>query len=166
MISRKFLVANFWIPFFFFRFLSGHDCCIETSFIVVWKPKTWQSSYFQISNFGGVMPNWTVPASTMWKFQNFPTIKTFVCEIKYGDSRSLKSCHFIAFALWICQHSSKLKFRASKYVEMVVFDLLESLKLVSRKIWVTEKFKNVHTVGSTLFSWLRRPCYTYTVPHT
>ena len=34
-----------------------------------------------------------------------------------------------------------------------VFDLLNSLKLISRKIWAVEKFWNFHTVHSLLCQW-------------
>ena len=38
------------------------------------------------------------------------------------------------------------KFRAPEIAKMAVIELLDSLKLISRKIWVTEKSQNLHTV--------------------
>jgi len=47
----------------------------------------------------------------------------------------------------------KSKFRDSKYAKMVDFGTLDLPNLISRKIWVTEKLCNFHTV-STLNKYL------------
>ena len=44
------------------------------------------------------------------------------------------------------KNHEKLKFKASKFVKMADFALLESPILISRKIWVIEKSWNFHTV--------------------
>ena len=45
-----------------------------------------------------------------------------------------------------CKNSKKSKFRAFKCVKMADFGLLESSKLISRKIWVIQKLWNFHNV--------------------
>ena len=86
---------------------------------------------------------------TVWKFQDLSVIH-ILREINFGESRSAKPAivthfeplifYFYAFLYLlkaeICQ---KLKFSASKCVKMTDFTLLESPKLVSRKIRVIEK---------------------------
>ena len=44
-----------------------------------------------------------------------------------------------------CKNSQKTKFRAPKCVKMAESALLESPKLISRKIWLIEKSWNFHT---------------------
>ena len=52
----------------------------------------------------------------------------------------------VGFSIQKVQKFKKSKSIASKCVKMVDFALLESLKLISRKIWVIEKSRNFHTV--------------------
>ena len=49
-----------------------------------------------------------------------------------------------------CRNAWKSKFRASKCIKMANFALQNSKKLISRKIRVTEKSCNFHTVGKFL----------------
>ena len=68
--------------------------------------------------------HWKIKKSyTMWKFQDF-SLTQILREIKK------------------CKNSCKSKFRASKCVKMADFVLPEWLTLISRRIWVTEKFCN------------------------
>ena len=82
--------------------------------------------------------------NTVWKFQNF-AITQILCEINFGDSTSAKSAlltyldvHNFAFCeIWhflkteICKIT---KFRASQNTKTAVLELLDSPKLISRKI--------------------------------
>ena len=102
----------------------------------------------------------------MWKFQDFCVIQ-ILREINFGESRSCESaifCHFRDFEVWIllirqisafkmCQNSLKSKYRASKCVRIADFVLLESQKLISRKIWVREKSWNFNTVQISIRKW-------------
>ena len=83
----------------------------------------------------------------MWKFHDF-SITHILREIKFEDSRSAKSAIFthleaLNFAFCEILHFLKAeinqitKFRAAK---MAVFELLDSPKLFSRKIWVKENY--------------------------
>ena len=80
----------------------------------------------------------------MWKFQNFSTSQ-FLREINFWDYRSSKNCYFDIFEplkfdfdnfLQFLSSTNwpKVEFRASESAKMPVFELLESSKLISRKI--------------------------------
>ena len=78
---------------------------------------------------------------TVWKFQDFSVIQ-ILCEINFGESRTLKSATFAALnffnlvlvvAFKKCKNS-KSKFRPSKCAKMADFALLKLSKLISRKI--------------------------------
>jgi len=71
----------------------------------------------------------------------------FLREINFGEFRCSKTAFFaILLNFKKYKNSWKPKFRASTCVKMADFELLESSKLISRKIWVTEKSCNFHTV--------------------
>ena len=82
---------------------------------------------------------------TVWKFNNFSVTK-ILREINFRDSKSPKtavschfrSCEFCTFGEFQPSKSEEIhkksKFRASKCVKTADFALLESLKLISRKI--------------------------------
>ena len=99
---------------------------------------------------------WADISYTVWKFHDF-SINQILREINFGESRSAETAIFVIFgalnsvdlvnsSLQKVQKSRTLKFRASKCVKMADFALQESLKLISRKIWVTENLWNFHTV--------------------
>ena len=80
----------------------------------------------------------------MWKFHRF-SITQILREINFGDSRSAKSAVFVILESEFssfgqfqsskrAKHHKKVKFRASKCVKVADFALLESTKLISRKI--------------------------------
>ena len=82
--------------------------------------------------------------STVWKFHNF-SITQILREINFGDSRSAKSAVFVilesefsSFGQFQPSKNAKIhkdsKFRTSKFAKMAHFALLESPKLISRKI--------------------------------
>ena len=93
----------------------------------------------------------------MWKIQNVLVIR-ILCEINFGGSRSSKTAIFTLFwALnfvnlvdFTFQKGAKLikrsKFGVFKYVKMADFDTLHLPTLISRKILVTEKFCNFHSI--------------------
>ena len=100
--------------------------------------------------------------STVWKFQNF-YVTQILCVINFGDSRSAKSAilsHLIGLNLYFYEflHFLKAKIylikkiqgRAPKMKKMAVLQLLDSPTLISRKIWMTQKSWNFHTVKSEL----------------
>ena len=81
---------------------------------------------------------------TVWKFHNF-SITQILREINFWGSRSAKSAiskHLEALNLDFCEFLHFLKaeidlinkFRATKIVNMAVLELLDSPKLISRKI--------------------------------
>ena len=81
---------------------------------------------------------------TVWKFHDF-SITQILREIKFEDSRSAKSTIFthlealnFDFMHFCTLRSMKLtknsKFRVSKIEEMAFLELLDSTKLISRKI--------------------------------
>ena len=91
----------------------------------------------------------------MWKIQDFSVIQIF-CEINFIWFRSSELAFLQFWRLWICwfgrfQHCKitkiyeKSKFRDSKCVKRADFSLLETPKLISRKISVTKK-SYFHTV--------------------
>ena len=96
---------------------------------------------------------------TLWKFEDF-SVTQILREINFVESRSaetaifanfdnfrdLNSVHLVNSSLQKVQKSVKSKFRASKHVKMADFALQELSKLISRKIWVTEKSWYFHTV--------------------
>ena len=53
--------------------------------------------------------------------------------------------NWVNFSLHFRNHKS-IKIRASKWVKTAIFELLDSPKLISRKIWVTEKYLDFHIV--------------------
>ena len=93
----------------------------------------------------------------MWKFLDF-RITQILREIKFGNSRSAKSATFTHskalnsdfyefFYFQRLKFTKLTKFRApkmAKMAKMAVFELLDSPKLISRKIWVVEKPWNFH----------------------
>ena len=95
--------------------------------------------------------------STVWKFHNF-SITQILRDSKVGDFRGAKSAiltHFEAliFLFWgifcpFCRPKiyQNTKFRASENAKMAVFQLPETLKLISRNVWVIETFWILHTV--------------------
>ena len=107
----------------------------------------------------------------MWKFQDFSVI-LISCEIKVGESRNSKTAvfaiskalNFVDFANLSLQKYKMhkiSKFRASKRVIMSDLTLLESEKLISRKIWVIEELWNFHTVSCIWYYgvWIQYPTH-------
>ena len=84
-------------------------------------------------------------------FQDFPfSVIHILREINFEDSRSPKNVIFailgaidcinvVKFSLENCKNPLKSKFRVSECVEMADFVILESPRLISRKICVVEK---------------------------
>ena len=91
-------------------------------------------------------------------YKIFPSLRFYVksklANLKY---QNLSFLHierqwiltFFIFALfggWYL-FTKLTKFRVPKMVEMVFLELLDSSKLISRKIWITKKWWNFHTVN-------------------
>ena len=85
----------------------------------------------------------------MWKFHDFCIIQ-ILREIKFEDSKNAKSAilpHLEAlnFVFYAFLHVSKAeidqisKIQSPKNGKNAVLELLNSPKLISRKIWMTEK---------------------------
>ena len=103
----------------------------------------------------------------MWKFHDF-SITQILREIKFRESRISKTASFgnfrgpetLKFGQFQPLKSAKIhkesKFRASKCVGIADFALLEYTKLISRKIWLIEKFLNFYTVAVAVLPTL---CY-------
>ena len=95
---------------------------------------------------------------------NFSTTQ-ILCEIKFGDFRSAKSAistylkalkfdflrNFGTF--WRLKFKKFTKVRGPKRTKTGSLELLDFSKLISRKIWVTEKSWNFHTVSCRLLLW-------------
>ena len=95
----------------------------------------------------------------MWKLYNF-YVTQILREISFWGYRNSKNAVF--GALFVCTYifcsfgkyqppkSEKIHeksiFRASQCVKMADFQTQDWPTLISRKIWVTEKFCNFHTV--------------------
>ena len=82
--------------------------------------------------------------STVWKFQDFRITEIFR-EINFEDSRSAKSAiltHLESLNFYFCEFLHFLKaeiqpnpnFRAPEMAKMAFLELLDSPKLISRKI--------------------------------
>ena len=81
---------------------------------------------------------------TVWKFESFSTTHT-LRKIEIGESRVTKSAIFTNWKglnFWF--HEFLHIFKAEIYL---ILELLESPKLISRKIWVMENSWNVHIVS-------------------
>ena len=73
-----------------------------------------------------------------------------------------KICHFYTFTgsdfwffmnfcnLWRLKRTKSKKLKALKMAKTAVLELLDSPKLISRKIWMREKFSNFHIVNLLL----------------
>ena len=69
---------------------------------------------------------------TVWKFRDF-SITQILSEINFGDFRCAKSAIL-------------MNLMAPNFDFLSIFALFNSQKLISHKIWMTEKFWNYHTV--------------------
>ena len=81
---------------------------------------------------------------TVWKFHDF-SITQILREINFWGFRSAKSAILTHLEALNCNFRSlkyvkSIKFRASKIIKMAFLALLHSPNLISRKIWVTEKW--------------------------
>ena len=94
---------------------------------------------------------------TVWKFRNFPAVQIFTWNwfwrIKNINKMPFMLTFLVALNLEFSEFSQifrsdkpKSKFRKSKLGEMALFETLNWPKLISRKIWITEKSSNFHTV--------------------
>ena len=81
---------------------------------------------------------------TVWNFLDF-SVTQILREINFGKSRSSKTAdfailgalnfvHVVNFCLKKCKHSKKVKFRASQFVKIAYFQMLDLPTLISRKI--------------------------------
>ena len=105
-----------------------------------------------------------------WHFHNVFTVYTYVCgnlsvthilrEINFGESRRCKMAIFAllrALVFVILAHFSVqkvqqfIKIKIQSHYIMAYFETLHQTTLISRKIWVTDKFCNFHTVKSHSF---------------
>ena len=103
-----------------------------------------------------MIKNWSSSA-TMWKLQNF-MITQILREITFGDCRSAKSAILTHFkrlwilifmkfcSFWRLKFTKVTNFRAPKMAKAAFLDLQNSPKVISRKIWMTEKTWNFPTV--------------------
>ena len=94
----------------------------------------------------------------MWKFQKFLATLIYVKWI--SGILEVKNCHFSTFwssNLWFLSIFAfsngwnlltwpNLKFRATEIAKMTFLELLHSSKLISREIWMTEKYWIFYTV--------------------
>ena len=77
----------------------------------------------------------------MWKFQEFSAICYVKSALEVQKVSKLPIfANILTFKISGIKNSSKSKFRASEEETFVVFERLESQKLISRKIWVGENF--------------------------
>ena len=60
--------------------------------------------------------------------------------------RGLEVCYFSNSPIFKCEICQKLTLKASKFLQIAIFDLLKSAKMLSRKICVAVKIWNFHTV--------------------
>ena len=104
-----------------------------------------------------------MPNCTVWKFHYFP-ITQILREINFGESRRSKTAIFAIFGplnfvnlvifsrqkvqKLIKDQNSQPRAKCAKMAKMTDFALLDSPKLISRKIWVIGKSWNFHTVNS------------------
>ena len=81
---------------------------------------------------------WDPPNFSSWKidYSMTDTVSSYCLPKEWN--------HFVSFVWWIIVSDLKWN-ELLDFFEIVVI-LLESLKLISRKIWVFEKFCNFHTV--------------------
>ena len=93
---------------------------------------------------------------TVLKFHNF-SITQNLREINFWDSRSAKSVilthlealnfDFNKFLYFLKAENYQIKqVKSPKMAKTAFLELLDSPKLISRKIWITEKFKIFHAV--------------------
>ena len=91
---------------------------------------------------------------TVLKFSNFSATLN-LREINFGWFQKVKDCyfnHFEGFEFWFLQKfhtwnvKSSQKFRVTQMVKITDFEASKGPKLISRKIWVTEKSLNFHIV--------------------
>ena len=112
-----------------------------------------------LSTFGTEMRN----------FMIFLSFRFYVKSIlKSLEVLKLPFSPFLKLRIWLiwsisafkkCKNSWRSKFRTSQFAKMAHFALLDSPKLISRKIWVTKKFWNSHTVFtqySNFFPWIQK----------
>ena len=88
---------------------------------------------------------------------NFTIFLSLRFYVKSGDARSTKSAILTRFGpldfnfyvffcpLWSVKLTKKSKLKVSKIEKRTFLELLHSSKLISRKIWMTEKSWNFHT---------------------
>ena len=144
-----------WCQLIFFSFLEWK--------VRVAHSKTWRQFWFLKTvklitpDLGSIIENFNCRYSTVWKFSKFP-ITMILREINFGRFQSVKNCRltilktlnfwfFINFCtFWRLQFNKLTNFRAPKMAKTAVLELLGSLQLISRKIWMTEKFCKFHTV--------------------
>ena len=137
MISRKIWVADYFLHF--------HTLWLKHSV------KLQNLLIFQVRvNFS---------LFTAWKFHNF-SITQILREITFGDCRSAKSANlkslwiliFMKFcSFWRLKFTKVTNFRAPKMAKAAFLDLQNSPKLISRKIWMTEKSWNFQDYS--YFTW-------------
>ena len=106
--------------------------------------------------------HWVEITESVWKFNNFSATQ-ILREIKFGNFTFPEIYHFNTFRgseFWFfndfCTYGrlifNKLtKFRDSKMAKTAFLELLDSPKLISREMWMTEKSKIFHT-AKAIFS--------------
>ena len=83
---------------------------------------------------------------TVWKFQNF-SASQILREINFGECRSFANLGALKFPIWWISAFLKVqKFVKIRFKWKIMVDsyTLHLPNLISRKIWVTEKFYNFH----------------------
>ena len=86
---------------------------------------------------------------TVWKFQHF-SVTQILREINLEFLEVQKMAFFVVleslnFDFWSIFSFQKVQIIVIlKFIFKIFFELLESLKLISRKIWVTANFCNIH----------------------
>ena len=93
------------------------------------------TGWWHLAIVGGVVNPYLISPFTVWKFRNLSAIH-ILREINFEDCRSQ--------ILWIVFFGKFPPLEIAKKWQFL--ELLESQKLISRKIWVTEKFWIFHTV--------------------
>ena len=70
-----------------------------------------------------------------------------ICNFEFWHNQGLWNLIFVnSWTFWWLKNTKLAKFRALKMSKTSFLELIDSPKLISRKIWVMEKLQNFHTV--------------------
>jgi len=124
---------------------------VKFSELVTHSVEKWEIHFYQ--KIFREMNSFLTSSCMLWKFRDFSSLRFYVKSILENLHRRSKNAIFAIFGAMNLANlvNSSLqrvqKFRVWKRVlTMINFVLLESSKLISRKIWVMGKLWNFHTV--------------------